>query len=199
MTETYDWNPMPHTVAVKCPSCGYCALFEFAEVVKIKLKKDIPHFQESDLFDYQIFNDSYGHKWHGAAFYAGLHGGDVSAIRDLPDGYTSEDWAHSKYLYRDHGWEMGSIRCSKCFLLRKHKLSWPREAFFSLHYKQQQLWAFDRESGVALRDYIASSSRDVKDFKWRNFLLHVPSDFKPKKAREYVVKQLDRLLKGKAP
>ena len=195
MTETYDWNPMPHTLDVKCPSCGSWAVFEFAEVVRIELKKDIRHFQKSALFEYQIFKDSCGHKWHGAVFYAGLHGGDVSAIRDLPDGYDPEDWAHSKYLYCSHGWDTGSISCTKCQLLRKHELSWPLEAFFSVQYRGQQLWVFNRESGVELRDYIASSNRDVKDFKWRRFLLHVPSEFKQKKARGYVVKQLDKLLK----
>lgn len=47
MTGTYDWNPMPHKVDIKCPSCGSRALFEFAEIVKISLKKDVPFFENS--------------------------------------------------------------------------------------------------------------------------------------------------------
>ncbi len=42
MAGTYDWNPMPHKVDINCPSCGELAVFEFAEVVRIKLKKDVP-------------------------------------------------------------------------------------------------------------------------------------------------------------
>lgn len=42
MAGTYDWNPMPHKVDINCPSCGERAVFEFAEVVRIKLKKDVP-------------------------------------------------------------------------------------------------------------------------------------------------------------
>lgn len=36
MTGTYEWNPMPHRVAVGCPICRSCAEYEFAEVVRIK-------------------------------------------------------------------------------------------------------------------------------------------------------------------
>jgi len=187
---------MPHKVDVRCPSCGSCAVFEFAEVERIKLKKDVIFFQESPLFDYERFKDLDGHKWHGAIYYAGLHGSDLSAIRDLPDGYSPENWAHSKYLLRSHGLDIGSISCQKCYLLEKHELSWPKEAFFSVHYKGKQMWAFNRESARSLRDYIASGDRKLKNFNWQSFLLHIPSVFKQKKAREHLIKLLDRLLKG---
>jgi hypothetical protein len=36
VTEPYDWNPMPHSVSIKCPLCGSLAAYEFAEVVRIK-------------------------------------------------------------------------------------------------------------------------------------------------------------------
>lgn len=36
MTGPYDWNPMPHTVDTRCPTCGEAAVFEFAEVVRIR-------------------------------------------------------------------------------------------------------------------------------------------------------------------
>ena len=44
MTGTYDWNPMPHKVDIKCPSCGEHSVFEFAEVVKIALRKNVSFF-----------------------------------------------------------------------------------------------------------------------------------------------------------
>ena len=96
MTGTYEYNPMPHKLNVKCPSCGNNANFEFAEVKKIELKADVSFFKNNSLFDYQIFSDYSGHKWHAAIYFAGLHGGSVSAIHDLPEGYKPECWAHSK-------------------------------------------------------------------------------------------------------
>jgi len=98
MTGTYDWNPMPHKVDIKCPACAEHSVFEFAEVVKIALKKDVPFFEQSDLFEYYLFKDSCGHNWHGATYYANLHGGSTAAIRDLPEGYVPENWNHLAVL-----------------------------------------------------------------------------------------------------
>jgi hypothetical protein len=194
MTERYDWNPMPHKVDIKCPSCGEHAEFEFAEIVKITLKKDVPCFDGSDLFNYQMFKDSCGHKWHGAIYFANLHGGSTSAIRDLPEGYKPEDWNHSQYLYRNHGIDLGAFSCSHCQTRKRHLLSWPNDAFYSISYKGEVLWAFNRESSVELRDFIASNERNPGNYKWSNFLLHIPTPFKKQNSREGVVKQLSRLL-----
>lgn len=194
MTGTYDWNPMPHIVDVRCPSCDARASFEFAEIAKIRLKNDVPFFQNSDLFEYALFQDSCGHKWHGAIYYAGMHGGSVTAIRDLPEGYSPENWEHSRYLMRSHGLDLGSVSCSSCGLLQKHVLEWPSDAYFSIQYKGQELWAFNQGSAKDLRDFIGGSARNVDDYKWRNFLLHIPSVFKKRGARDHVVKHLDRLL-----
>ena len=194
MTGTYDWNPMPHKLDVRCPSCSDIALFEFAEVVRIKLKKDVEYFNISKQFEYEMFTDSCGHKWHGAIFYAGLHGGSVNAINQLPRGYESEDWAHSKYLYRGHGLDIGSINCAGCNFRGKHQLSWPSDAYYLVEYKGNQLWGFNRESAMDLRDYIHSKDREIKGYKWSGFLLHIPTIFKKQGAREHVVKQLNKLL-----
>jgi len=194
MTEMYDWNAMPHQVDVKCPSCSCKATFEFAEVVKIELKKDIEFFKNSSVFEYEVFKDACGHKWHGALYCAGLHGGDVNAIDDLPDGYKKENWSHSRYLYRSHGLDIGSVNCSGCFLRRNHQLNWPEEAYFSIEYKGHQLWAFNRESAAELREYIHGSVRKHEKYKWNNFLLHVPAVFKRQGTRDHVVKKLSRLL-----
>ena len=80
MTECYDWNPMPHTVDVRCPSCFALAVFEFAEVVRTPLKSDVSYFQKNENFDYQLFQDWGGNRWHGAIFYQGLHG-QLESIR----------------------------------------------------------------------------------------------------------------------
>lgn len=196
MTGTYDWNPMPHKLDIQCPACGSCATFEFVEIVRIELKKDIEFFQQSSVFDYQRLQDSCGHYWHGALYFAGLHGGNVAAISELPDGYSPEDWSHNKYLYRGHGQDWGSVVCSKCHLSKKHNLKWPHEAFFSVDYKGHKLWAFHRESAVDLKNYIKAQNRELDNFKWQGFLLHIPVIFKQKKARDFIVKHLDRLLRS---
>ena len=188
---------MPHRVDVKCPSCDELAQFEFAEVCRIKLKDDVPFFQNSDLFEYRQFQDSCGHYWHGALYYAGLHGDSVLAIHGLPTGYQASDWAHSKYLCRSHGLDIGSVRCEHCGLRRKHCLRWPDDAYFSISYKNQTLWAFHRESAYELNDFLSSKFRDRSKYRWSAFLLHVPSVFKTNKARETVSKQLIRLLQVK--
>ncbi len=194
MTGTYDWNPMPHKVDIKCPSCDEHAIFEFAEVVKISLKKDIPFFEKSDLFEYCQFKDSCGHKWHGATYYANLHGGSTGAIQNLPDGYKAEDWNHSKYLTRSHGTDLGATTCRNCQMRKPYILQWPKDAFYSINIKSELLWAFDRESAVELRDYIASSDRKTKKYKWASFLLHVPTTFKRQNVRGSVVKQINKAL-----
>jgi len=194
MTGLYDWNPMPHKVDVRCPSCGGLAVFEFAEIVRIRLKKEVPFFQKSKQFDYEVFKDSCGHKWHGAVYYPGMHGGSEAAIGELPDGYEPGFWAHSRYQYRNHRLDKGSVRCTECALHRRHVLSWPEDAYFAVSWKNSLLWAFDRDTAVVLRDYILGSKRSVKGSKWSGFLLHVPSAFKKRGARERIVKQLDALL-----
>ncbi len=85
------------TITIRSPSCKELAVFEFCEVVKICLKKDVDFFINNKLFEYDIFQDSCGHKWHGAIYYAGLHGGSVSAISNLPEGYDATDWNYSDF------------------------------------------------------------------------------------------------------
>jgi len=196
MTGTYDWNPMPHTVDITCPSCGEHALFEFAEVVKITLKKDVAFFEQSDLFEYYPFKDSVGHKWHGAAYFANLHGGSTKAIRELPEGYKPEDWNHSKYLTRSQGMDLGAVSCSHCHRRNPYILQWPNDAFYSVSVKGEVLWAFNRESAVDLRDYLASSERQTAKFKWASFLMHIPTRFKKQNTRDSLVKKVDKLLAG---
>ena len=195
MTGTYEWNPMPHKVNICCPSCNELAVFEFCEVVKICKKKDVDYFINNKLFEYEVFQDSCGHKWHGAVYYAGLHGNSVSAISNLPEGYIATDWNHSKYLYRTHNQDIGSVQCTKCSLRKVHNLNWELEAYYSINYKNQNLWAYNRESAQELKKYIESKDRNLKNFKWGNFLLHIPSVFKKQSAREHVTKKLSKLLK----
>ena len=97
MTGIYDWNPMPHVLDVRCPSCRGCARFEFAEVVRIKLLQDVPFFQASAQFEYAFFLSNWaGQNWHGAIYFPGLHGSATTTIHGLPEGYEAAAWEHSK-------------------------------------------------------------------------------------------------------
>ena len=193
MTKIYDWNPMPDTVNVRCSSCSALAIFEFATVVRIAVKTDVSYFQKSDDFEYQLFQDSAGHRWHGAIFYHGLNG-RLESIRDLPADYLPENWAHSKYLTRSHNLDIGTQICSSCNQRTKHRLKWPGDAYFSIQYREHQSWAFNRESATELKSFIQSSERKESQYKWQLLLRRIPSVFKSRQARAPVVKQLNRLL-----
>ncbi len=198
MSLAYDWNPMPHKVDIKCPDCSGHAIFEFAEIVKIDHKKDVPFFESSDIFDYHIFKDSCGHKWHGAVYYALLHGSSTKAITNLPESYIPSNWEHSKYLMRNHGLDLGAYSCSTCHSRKKYILNWPNDAYYSITYRGQQRWAFHHESSEELRDFITSSGRKTGNYRWSSFLLHIPAIFKKKSAREHIVKQINKSLEHNA-
>lgn len=186
---------MPHQVDVKCPGCGGHAAFEFAEVVRIGKKDDVPLFLDSDQFEYRQFQDSCGHYWHAALYFAGLHGSPERALSELPEGYQASDWQHSRFYSRSHGLDLGSVSCGHCARRAVHQLRWPQDAHYVVAYKGKELWAFNRDSALELRDYLASGSRDLARYRWRAFLLHVPSLFKSRKARGELCKRFDRLLR----
>ena len=196
MTQCYDINPMPYVLDIKCPKCGGHATFEFAEMVQINLKKDIKFFEESNLFDYCLFQDpSTGHRWHAAIFYPNLHGGSTSVINNLPDGYKPEDWEHSKYLPSNpRGIDLGAFRCLACNACETYVLNWPNDAFYQIEIKGSILWAFNRDSLIDLRDFILSKEREVGNHKWLFYLRQIPTVFKSKSNREKVVKKLNKLI-----
>ncbi len=194
MTGPYEWNPMPHVLDVACPKCRGAALFEFAEVVRIQRRDDIPYFEESSLFEYRMFDGGAQGRWHGAIYFSLLHGPPETTISNLPPGYSPSDWKRSKYLYRSHGTDMGAVACNACGLRARHCLDWPKDALFQIDYRGHVLWAFHRESAQELRNYIASEGRDRGGYRWELFLRHIPTTFLTAKARDAVIKRLDRIL-----
>ena len=194
MTGPYEWNPMPHIVSVRCPDCGAQAKFEFAEGRRIELRKDIAYFQTSKDFDYATVRDYGGGNCHVAVYYHGLGRRALGSINDLPDGYTQDDWQHSRYLMRSHDSHTGAISCAKCGLQITHHLDWPTDAFFQIEFWGNVLWAFDRESASELLTYIASEDRTRQNFVYKSFLMEIPTVFLTRKARETVVKKLAAVL-----
>lgn len=94
---------------------------------------------------------------------------------------------------------MGVVACRACGCRRKHDLEWPEEAYFQIEYKGKALWAFDRERAGELLENVRSEDRNRQGFKWRSFLMHVPSHFPRKAAREAVSKKFERLLLASDP
>ena len=123
-----------------------------------------------------------------------MHGGSTDAITQLPEEYSPENWAHSKYLMRNHGLDLGAFSCSHCDTRKPYILQWPEDAYYSIGYKGEILWAFNRESAIDLRDYIASNERKTEKYRWAKFLLHVPTVFKKQNARISIVKQINKVL-----
>ena len=131
---------------------------------------------------------------HAAIFYAGLHGRSIASIRELPDGYSPEDWSHSMYLRGNDGFDVGSIDCSFCHFRAKHILKWPSDAYYQIDFRNESLWAFHEESALVLRDFILAPHRNRSAFRWQNFLMHVPTVFLRHQAREIVARRLNALL-----
>jgi hypothetical protein len=100
---------MPHRLSVRCPACASHATFEYAEIVRIRRKADIPFFKTSRVVEYSLQERRWhGQNWHGA-FDAGLRGASTAAIRELPPGYSASDRDHSRYLVRSHGTDRGAV------------------------------------------------------------------------------------------
>lgn len=194
MSFPYEYIYMPHVLAVTCPGCAKEAFFEFPARVKIRLRKDIPYFESSKYFEYRKTSDHDGTNINLAFYFHKLHGHSFPQISDLPEGYEMSDWSRSNYGYRQYGNDEGTIFCIGCGLRRKHTLSWPQDAYFQITYKGKVLWSYDRRHTAELLDYIASKDRERADYKYRAFLLTVPSYFQTKAARHEIVKRLSAKL-----
>ncbi len=194
MTESYEWNPMPHCLAVVCPDCGSEAKFELAEIRRINLRKDVEYFKKSKDFEFARTTDYGGGFCNVAIYFHGLKQSALSALQDLPEGYEPGDWEHSPYLYRTPGHDLGTIVCNSCHMRRKHVLNWPDDAYFKIDHKNGVLWAFDREYASELLRYIRSEDRDRGKFRHRASLMKVPTKFLTAKVRESVARALDRIL-----
>ena len=194
MTRIYEFHRMPHRVDMTCPACRKRAEFEFAEVVSIKLKADRPYFEQNSLFETRKFEDLQGRPWYGACYFEGLHGDPRLAIHALPAGYAPGNWSHPSTPSRDHdSGDIGSVRCAHCGARGKHMLDWPADACYSIGYRGHALWAYNRDCAAALLAYLSSTDR--KSYGgWTVFLLHLPTVFKVRKARDTLARRWKKIL-----
>ena len=200
MTAPHEWNPVPNSLAVRCPECGEEAEFDFAAVARIERLSDVLHFENHQQLLYSKFSDRRRHSWHGAVFFPGLKGRDWTSIRNLPEGYAAELWnpANQPARLLDlilQNPSSGCVHCQYCQIARRHDLKWPKEAWYQIGCGNDVLWAWHRKCAEGLRDFIASKDRDPHKHDWYLFLLHIPEVFLQAKTRAEVLKKLDRILK----
>ena len=90
----------------------------------------------------------------------------------------------------------GELCCDKCHHSAKNfTASWPKDAYFLFSIRGHELWAWSEAHARAIRDYIASETRNRREH--RGFvvaLLHLPEYFLRAKNRTATVRCLDRLL-----
>jgi hypothetical protein len=192
MTRAYEWNPMPHRLDVVCPRCAARAHFAFATVVRVAKNVDIPALQRVSALSVESWSHQ-GQRYPVAVYQPALHGPAAGVLDRLPDGYVPLDWAEPRFLVRSHA-SRGAVRCEVCGLRREHSLRWPTDAWFVVMWRGALLWAWHRESAAELRDWLASTDRRLDGRRWRGMLMKVPGVFTTAKARERVVKLLDRRL-----
>ena len=190
MTYPYELNPRPNKIAVICPHCGKEAEFEFAVSNLIRRREHVDWFKAHDAFTYVKAQSGGGGGYqHHAVFYPGLMPGRLSAIDDWPDGYGPEMWTpREPWVYYARA-RAGSVVCRACGHQSKTTLDWPNDAWFQILYRNQILWAFNRDMAVELLSYIADTNRTREGRKYRSFLMKVPSQFLTAKARDTVVKR----------
>lgn len=175
---------------VTCPDCTACARFDSAQFVGIKTRDDQDLFKKLKGFEVCVYADGCGHKRHCVLVYGALDGIED----DLPTGYTVEDFQPISRYYlggEDLRWR-GRIICDSCGLWRKHTLDWPKDAYFTIEYKGETLWAYNRKWGAMLRDFIAEGDSNAPMFR------KIPAHFRNAKARDEVLKRLDKALFGDA-
>jgi hypothetical protein len=93
----------------------------------------------------------------------------------------------------DSGW--GVANCLHCGCRRKHRLSWPGDAFYAVSFRGVTLWAWNRQHLVALREFIASKERDAPRHRaWGIAQARLPRPFVDAKNRDKAVARIDRVL-----
>jgi hypothetical protein len=198
-------------IDIVCPDCEGHAKFVGVSTAVLS-KSQRPYFQTSKSFDLErVF-------WNGwktyAVYFHGL-GNRLDSFTDMPEGISHEHFYTSPYGFQNSPnmstpsfIKLGTVECLDCGLRRRHSLEWPRDAWFSVTYKNVILWSYNREQTLKLLNYIASDERkkcipyNVSGLSYRSaykqdyFLRRIPTVFQTAKARLHIVKKLKTLLGG---
>lgn len=97
MTGYYEYAYMPVKLNMRCLWCSQKATFYEMQMIKIRLKKDIPFFQKHRHFTYFKVKNSSGHIEHCAGFYPHLSIQSLENIKDIPESYISTQWSRAQF------------------------------------------------------------------------------------------------------
>ncbi len=191
------WLPMPHTISVSCPRCKSHSEFSFSVAQQIN-RKDRPYFEKSKNFKSDKVLSHSG--WNYIAWHDPGISKNIDNIGDLPADYSPADFKpHPRYYTRNNA-NRGVIKCHSCDYRRLHSLNWPEDAYFQIDYKNRTLWAFNREMGVLILNYLSSTERKKRiisttgHISQHAWLRKLPTVFQTKKATPNVVKKLEKIL-----
>ena len=168
---------MPNTVAVVCPRCANHASF-------------LPPFE---FYSEGTSGMEHLVRWNNSLVRERFP--SVFPWRDPDNPFKSLFWGTPKRRASEYPiW--GVVSCRHCTLLRKHRLEWPKDAFYAVSVEGQVLWAWDRTTLVEVRDHVASTIRSKRTHP---LLKYLPRHFLIGKHRAAVVKAVNsRLARGDA-
>ena len=85
----------------------------------------------------------------------------------------------------------GLVQCSNCHSNRKHKLSWPNDAYWQWDIRGEILWAWDKNHALIILSFVKETSRPSRHSP---NLKYVPSHFLSAKVRELIVQKMERSI-----
>lgn len=165
-----------NSIDIQCPQCGELARFE--EPFEFQTDKPLvtaemrPYHQWGGWFVIERFPAQFPWKAPSSS-QKYLRGGGGSRYGGYP-------------LLTD-----GLVQCPTCHSNHKHRLDWPKEAYWQWHIRGQVLWAWDKEQAQAMLAYIKAFVRPAK----RPYSLrHIPTHFLSAKVRDLVVRKMGNSL-----
>lgn len=163
---------MPSTVAVICPRCAREATFQ-------------PPFE---FFPEETPGAEDMIRWNNCRVRERFS--TLFPWADPDNPFKSLFWGTPKRKASEYPiW--GVLRCGQCTLLRKHRLAWPDDAFYSVSVEGRVLWAWDRTSLIQVRDHIAATLRSKRSHP---LLKYLPRHFLVGKHRAAVSKAVNSKL-----
>lgn len=191
---------------VKCPSCSEAAVFRFASYVNVKTKLAASYFEKKKEFKLLEWRGRSG-GFNRTALYYPSDTLTPDRFPSLPEGHTLDSWRTVDLWYWGNGYvgpnamsNRGIINCGNCYKSIRHRIVWPKDAWFKVEYRGKILWAYNRDYANLLLEYLESNSRAkmalAKDGPRAGYgyLYRVPTVFQTAKARPVVVRKLRQKL-----
>jgi hypothetical protein len=155
-------------IAVACPACGSCAVFtrpfQILEGEEAEKAAADPRIR--------------GHR-HLGRF----------AVERFPELFSWNDPDNRIINFRGPPAHWGVISCCHCPFRKKHRLSWPVEAFYKIELPCGPLWATSRSELLLMRQCFGGAPG-----KWYQFTNRLPKEFFLHRNRDLVLRGIDELL-----